>query len=249
MRLLISILTVFIPIGGLAIVHLVTYCLAPSVALRLNRWTSTVFASRIFSIMGAYLDFHYKGETSSKKALPHQYLLIANHQGLLDIPLLMRFLDGSRLRFVAKEELGRHVPLVSRILTTDRHCLVPRTGGATKAMRCIDDFARRVAASDQLPVIFPEGTRSKDGELGTFHAAGFRRFLDHCPLPVAVCAIDGGWRIGSLDGIARRMRGGTYRVEILKIYPAPHGKEEQVRILEEGKSLISAKLAEWRSNE
>lgn len=247
MRLVISILTVFMPIGGLAIVHLVVYCLAPSAALRLNRWISTVFASRIFSIMGAYLDFRYKGAADSKKALPHQYLVIANHQGLLDIPLLMRFLDGSRLRFVAKEELGRHVPLVSRVLTSDRHCLVPRTGGASKAMRCIDDFARRVAGSDLIPVIFPEGTRSKDGALGTFHAAGFRRFLDLCPLPVAVCAIDGGWKIGSLDGIARKMRGGTYRVEVVRIYPAPHGKEEQVRILEEGKALISAKLDEWRS--
>jgi 1-acyl-sn-glycerol-3-phosphate acyltransferase len=68
---------------------------------------------------------------------------------------------------------------------------------------------------------------------------------DH-PLPVAVCALDGGYRIATLDGIFRNLRNGYYRIKILKIYPAPQSKEEQMHILEEGKALIQAQLDEWR---
>ena len=246
MRLLISFLAVFLPIGGLAVVHLAVHSVSESGTLRLNRWISTVFASRIFSVMSAYLGFRFEGNRRSLSALPERYLVIANHQSLLDIPLLMRYLGGARLRFVAKEELARHVPLVSSILKTDRHCLIPRKGSPSRAMKTLDDFADRVVANDWIPVLFPEGTRSRDGNLGTFHAAGFRRFLDKAPMPVAVCAIEGGWRVSSLDGIARGTRGGKYRVEVVGVYPAPAGKADQMRILEEGKALIREKLEEWR---
>ena len=68
-------------------------------------------------------------------------------------------------------------------------------------------------------------------------------------LPVVVCALDGGWNISTLEGIARNLKDGTYRVKILKIYPAPENKQEQVHILEEGKQLIQAQLDEWRALE
>lgn len=249
MRLLISIFAVFLPIGGLAIVHLAVYAVSVSAALRLNRWVSTVFAHRIFSVMSTYLGFRFEGNKESLSMLPERYLVIANHQSLLDIPLLMRYLDGSRLRFVAKEELARHVPLVSRILLTDKHCVIPRKGSPSRAMRIMDDFADRVLEREWIPVIFPEGTRSRDGSLGTFHAAGFRRFLDKAPMHVAVCAIEGGWKVGSLKGIARGTQGGKYRVEVLKVFSVPIGKAEQMTILEEGKALIQKKLDEWRALE
>ena len=71
--------------------------------------------------------------------------------------------------------------------------------------------------NDWIPVIFPEGTRSKDGSVGTFHAAGFRRFVDRCPLPVGVFAIDGGWRISKLGDMRKTLRGGRYRIKLLKV--------------------------------
>jgi 1-acyl-sn-glycerol-3-phosphate acyltransferase len=65
-------------------------------------------------------------------------------------------------------------------------------------------------------------------------------------MPVVVCAIDGGWRISSLRRMAREMKGGFYRAKIVKIYPAPTTKAEQLHILEEGKALIQAQLDQWR---
>jgi 1-acyl-sn-glycerol-3-phosphate acyltransferase len=95
-------------------------------------------------------------------------------------------------------------------------------------------------------VIFPEGTRSRDGSLGTFAAAGFRRIIGRQPMPVAVCAVEGGYKLATLEGIFRNLRNGIYRVKVLKVFPAPNSKQEQITILEEGKALIQAQLDTWR---
>lgn len=232
-----------------AIINRIAYTISPRLSTLYYRYLTKVLANRVFSLPSTYLGFKVKADRQLVNDLPDQYLIMSNHQSLMDIPLYMRFLDGPRLRFVAKAELGRGIPLISLALRGNGHCLVKRSGSPSQAMQAIDQFAGKVKENDWIPVIFPEGTRSVDGNLGTFHAAGFRRFLDRASMPVAVCAIDGGWRVGSLKGIRQHMRSGSYRIKILKIYPAPTSKTEQVAILEEGKSLIEAQLAEWRAVE
>lgn len=236
-----------VSLGSLALVNRIIYTFSLRQIRAMNRKTTTKYARRLFAIWSLYMDFHFTGEDDHLDELPDQYLVMSNHQSLMDIPLFMRFFEEPRLRFVAKAELGRYIPLISLLLRSDQHCLIHRTGSASQTMRTLDAFAERVRRNNWLPVIFPEGTRSVDGTLGTFHAAGFRRLLDKTPLPVVVCALDGGWRVSTLAGMARNMRGGIYRVKILKIYPAPVSKAEQVLILEEGKALIQAQLDEWRA--
>ena len=238
-----------VSLGWIALVNRLAYGFSRKLSRLVNRRIATSYGPRIFSIFSTWSDFRFSGDRNLLDELPDQYLVMSNHQSLFDIPLYMRFLDGPRLRFVAKAELAKHVPLVSLMLKSDQHCLVMRTGGPSQAMRAIDEFAERSRKNNWIPVIFPEGTRSPDGTLGTFHAAGFRRFLDKYPLPVAVCALDGGWRISKLSGLAKSVRGGKYRVKVLKIYPAPTNKAEQVKILEEGKALIEAQIAAWREED
>ncbi len=214
--------------------------------LLINKNITTIQIRRLFALLLTYMNFRFAGEKNLVDALPDQYLILSNHQSLLDIPLYMRFLDGTRLRYVAKAELGKNIPLVSLMLRSDRHCLLKRTGSPSELMKTLDVFSARVKKNNWIPVVFPEGTRSLDGNLGTFQAAGFRRILDKAPMPVALCALDGAWRISSLMGMATNMKNGFYRVKVLKIYPAPENKADQMHILEEGKALIQEQLREWR---
>ena len=247
MLALITLLCYFCHLIPYGFVNRIFYAFDRRFCTLINRYLSHGNARRIFALLSTYLDFHFAGNKKLIAALPPQYLVMSNHQSLLDIPLFMRFLDGPRLRFVAKAELGRHVPVVSVMLRSGGHCLLKRSGSAAQAMQALDSFAERVVANNWIPVIFPEGTRSRDGKLGTFHAAGFRRFLDRAPMPVAVCALDGAWRISSLFGLRKNIRGTEYRVTVLKVYPAPTSKAEQVRILEEGKALIQEQLEAWNA--
>lgn len=236
----------FVYIGATAL--LVGFCYSVSLPLcrRLNKWITDCFSVRLVRIFKTYFHFKFLADPSEKNNIPESCLIISNHQSLMDIPMLMVHLHGSRLRFVAKAELAAHIPIVAPMLKSDGHCLVVRGGQASKVMDSIDGFARQVAEHNWLPVIFPEGTRSKDGSLGRFHAAGFRRFLDDAPMPVAAFAIDGGWQYSDLKGIVCNLKNGFYRIKLLKVFPPPHGKEEQLAILEESRGLIQKQLDEWR---
>lgn len=236
-------------VAVIAIINRIAYVFNKSLNLRYNKFIVRVKPRQLFALFATYLDFHFSGDYSKVKKLPEQYLLVSNHQSLLDIPLYMHYLDAARLRFVAKAELGRHVPAVSLVLRSDQHCLVPRTGSPAKAMLELDTFAERVKKNNWIPVLFPEGTRSQDGNLRIFHPAGFRRILERAPMPVVVSAVEGGWNIHSLFDMVRHLKGGLYRVAVLKVFPAPTNKTEQMQILEESKVLIQAQLDAWRQEE
>ena len=234
-------------LAQIAIVNRIAYVLSRKLSWKWSNYCVRMGSRRLFTVLSTYLGFRFAGDYTNTGELPEQYLVLSNHQSLLDIPLFMHYLGPERLRFIAKAELGRNIPAVSLVLRSHRHCLIKRTGSPSSAFNEIDRFAQRVREYNWVPVIFPEGTRSRDGSIGKFHAAGFRRFMDQLPLPVAVCAVDGGWKINALSDIIRNMKGGEYRVKVLKVYPAPANKEEQVRILEEGRALIQNQLEAWRS--
>ena len=235
-------LTVAVP----ALLNIIAYPLSKRWCLLISHYIRTVCAHRVFVIFKTYKHFDFIGYRENLEKLPEQFLIIANHQSLIDIALFMNFLPAKELRFVAKDNLSRHVPLVSEMLRAEEHCMIPRHGKPSVAMETLDKFGKRVMERNQIPIIFPEGTRSKDGSLGTFYTAGFRRLSEAAPLPVAVCALDGGYRINNLKTIFKNLHNGFYRVKVLAVFPAPKGKEEQVALLEKGKALIQAQLDEWR---
>ena len=199
----------------------------------------------VFAILKLYRKFQFLGDKENLKLLPEQFVVISNHQSLFDIVAYLKYFGGKKTRFVAKDTLGS-VPMVGKMLKTQGHCMIPRHGSPSVAMSSIDGFASRVLQKKQIPVIFPEGTRTRDGNVGQFYAAGFRRLVEGTKLPVAVCALDGGWQISRLNSLFRNLHKGSYRVKVLKVYPFPETKEEEKRILEESRELIKSQLEEWR---
>ncbi|WP_318680094.1 lysophospholipid acyltransferase family protein [Treponema sp.] len=203
-------------------------------------------APLLFAILKVYKHFRLSYSKENFEKLPEQFIVISNHQSLMDIPIFMTFFPDKDVRFVAKEELGRHVPLISEMLRSHEHCVIPRKGGAGKAMRTIESFGKRVLERKQIPIIFPEGTRSKDGELLNFYSAGFRKIAETTNLPVVVCCLDNGYKINDFMHVLENISNIDYKVKVIKIYEAPKNKDEQVKILEESKVLMQRQLEEWR---
>lgn len=213
----------------------------------ISQYIVKVLAPRVFAILTCYRNFHFFGYNESKALLPEQFLIISNHQSLFDIPAYMNFLRDKELRFVAKDNLARHIPLVSEMLRAQEHCMIPRRGSPMLAMKVVERFGRRVSERNQIPVLFPEGTRTRDGNVGRFYSAGFRKLTETLNLPVAACALDGGWRIRDIGKIMRHLKNGCYRIKVVKVYPAPHTKEAAAAILEESRTLIQQQLDAWRT--
>lgn len=226
--------------------NIIAYPVCRKWSLAISNYIVKVCAPRLFAILNCYRQFHFFGYKDLQEKLPEQFAIISNHQSLLDIPCFMNFLRDRELRFVAKDNLSRHIPLVSEMLRTQQHCMVPRKGSPMMAMKTMEKFGARVKKNKWIPVLFPEGTRSRDGNVGKFYSAGFRKLCETTNLPVVVCAIDGGYQIREFRTILTKMKNGSYRVKILKIYDYPETKEDQAKILEESRVLIQEQLNEWR---
>ncbi len=229
-----------------AILNILAYPVSKKLSGVISQYIVKVLAPRLFAILNTYRHFHFFGYKESKKLLPEQFTIISNHQSLLDIPALMNFFREKELRFVAKDFLARHIPLVSEMLRTQQHCMIPRRGSPMMAMKTIEKFGKRVIQNNQIPVIFPEGTRSRDGNVGKFYYAGVRKLNESTNLPVACIALDGGYQISDMTRIMNNLENGCYRVKVLKVFDCPKTKEEEVQILEESRTLIQAQLEEWR---
>src|SRR5256885_10713956 len=93
----------------------------------------------------------------------------SNHSSMFDIWALAATLPGS-VRFVAKQELAR-IPLLGRAMITAGHVMIDRAHPA----RALEAYQRAAAVigSGISAVGFPEGTRSRTGELQPFKNAPF----------------------------------------------------------------------------
>jgi len=199
-----------------------------------------------FAVAKKYLDFRVIIEPSPEdERLPERFLVVCNHQSLLDIPVVFYRFRGKNIRFVAKKELGSWVPFVSQVLRYQRHCLIDRQANRIQSMKTIDSFAKRAGRNGWSPAIFPEGTRSRDGEVGTFHAAGVRRILELAPMPVAAVAIDGGWKVSTLGSLRKNVRHGRFRLRIVGVYEAPKGKAEIAGVLDAARTSIISQVERW----
>ncbi len=224
------------------------YPFFPGLCYKISDYIVNVCSRRLFTIMRVYKNFRLSFSQENLDALPKQFIVLSNHQSLLDIPIFMNFFRGRDVRFVAKDALGKSwIPLVGPMLKSHGHCFIPRKGGSSIVMQRIDSFSKRCLDNNWNPVIFPEGTRSKDGSLGKFYSAGFRRIADSSKLPIVVCVVDDGWKINDIFHVMENMRNINYRAKLLKIYPPAQSKDEQVAILEEARALMQEQLDKWRS--
>ncbi len=131
-------------------------------------------------------------------AVDRPFVIASNHQSWFDIFLLAAALPGS-LRFVAKKELAR-VPLLGRAMRHAGHIFIDRQNRQA-AFGAYDEAAAAIREGISA-VVFPEGTRSRTGELLPFKKGPFvLAIAAGVPLVPAYCAgtftllPKGSWRI------------------------------------------------------
>ncbi|MET3289538.1 1-acyl-sn-glycerol-3-phosphate acyltransferase [Brevibacillus fluminis] len=114
-------------------------------------------------------------------------ILCCNHIGNIDPPLLGSGIER-QVRFMAKEELF-HVPVLSFLLKKFGTFPVKRGAGDRNAIRT----TLKILEDGEILGIFPEGTRSKNGELGRAQS-GSAMFALKSKAEVVPVAIIGPWR-------------------------------------------------------
>lgn len=187
-------------------------------------------------------------ENALGQQLPEHFMILSNHQSLVDIPFLMVVFRQHSVRFVAKKSLGKWFPAASSVLRYQRHALINRGGSFSETYRQLRRLALH-SRSGVIPVVFPEGTRSKTGRVGVFHEGAARTMLQNTSIPVVTVAVDGGYQFSRLRQVVQHMRGATYRGKLLTVYPAPESKADIANIVTRAREEIIAQIASWREAE
>jgi 1-acyl-sn-glycerol-3-phosphate acyltransferase len=91
------------------------------------------------------------------------YVFVSNHQSIYDIPVLFASLP-CQLRIIAKRSLGQF-PFLGWHLRRTGHFLVERQN---RNPRRIFAWANSLRGAGLSLIVFPEGTRSVDGKVGSF---------------------------------------------------------------------------------
>ncbi len=172
------------------------------------------------------------------------YALVSNHQSLFDIPVIGSLLFTNYPKYVAKKSLGRWIPSISLNLRHGGNVLIDREDGMG-AVRKIARMAKAAQERNVSPMIFPEGTRSRDGVVGEFHQAGTQTMLRSAgDLEVVPIAIDGSWRL-VLKNLFPVPFGTTVKVRLGD--PIARSKGDAADVADVAESWIRATLDRWRS--
>ena len=97
------------------------------------------------------------------------YVIVINHQSMVDI--MMLYLVPMIFRWVSKREAYR-IPFIGRFLLLHGDITIDRKQGS-KAMRKVMEKGQMWLGRGVSVSMFPEGTRSKDGEIHRFKAGAF----------------------------------------------------------------------------
>lgn len=114
------------------------------------------------------------------------YVFVSNHQGAFDIFLIYGFL-GRNFKWMMKQSL-RQMPLVGKACEAAHHIFVDKRGASR--IKHTYDQARETLSDGMSLVVFPEGSRSFSGHMGTFRRGAFM-LADELQLPVVPLTIDG----------------------------------------------------------
>lgn len=146
---------------------------------------------KVFAISGVRVTFEGREGFAERGG----FLFISNHQSMLDVPIFGGALTKNYPKYVAKRELAKGIPAVSLNLKRGGNALINR-GDRGQALEAIAELGRMCQERDVSAVIFPEGTRSRDGSLGGYRTSGAAALLEAAPnLPVIPTVIDGSWKV------------------------------------------------------
>jgi 1-acyl-sn-glycerol-3-phosphate acyltransferase len=130
-----------------------------------------------------------------------RYIVVSNHQSIADIAVIPWALRTLNVKFVAKDTLGRGIPTVSMALRHWGSALISRQGTRSD-IACLKAMAGGLAYWDASVVVFPEGTRSRDGRLQPYKSGAVRVIANETQLSLLPIAIDGTHVAPDIAGFA-----------------------------------------------
>jgi len=169
------------------------------------------------------------------------YVMVCNHQSMLDIPVFYRLF--LHFKWVSKASLFK-MPIIGWNLWMNRHIKLERN--STKSQRKMFKQCAEHLQNGSSIVIFPEGTRSRDGQLRAFKEGAFLLALQQ-KTDILPIVLDGSYKALPEKGFFPNKKQ-RFRLHILPPVPYETFKDMRVRqITEHIHAMIAGELARIRS--
>lgn len=166
-------------------------------------------------------------------------VLMSNHRSYYDIPTVFCTVPG-RVRMVAKKELFR-VPIFGRAMLAAGFVKIDREQRHA-AIASLKESERLLQGGTRV-WIAPEGTRSKDGRLGTFKSGGFHLALQ-ARVPILPIALQGTQNILPAAGLVVRKGAHVTATILPAIDAAAYGPEGRKDLMRDVRAAIARALGE-----
>jgi 1-acyl-sn-glycerol-3-phosphate acyltransferase len=202
---------------------------------RLLLWPAVLLApGRRRALVRAWLRFHSRATFALARALanvrvtvrgaiePSSCIVVMNHQSVLDIPLGLMLVPGPYPLIPTRSRYRRGVPGISPLARLARFPFVTQRRIATRTeLAALTQAADQVARGEQSLLIFPEGHRTRTGQVGRFMRNGLRLALERAQRPVYCVVADGMWRARTFAKALVSFADTNVRVVILGPFPPP----------------------------
>ena len=160
------------------------------------------------------------------------YIYMSNHRSNFDIPVLLGCLPV-QFRWLAKAELFK-IPIFGRAMLGAGYVKIDRFNRES-AFKSIDEVASRMKNGVSV-MIFPEGTRSEDGDLKPFKKGGFVMAVDS-GVPIVPVILKGTRSIMAKSSL--RINRGAVEMQIAKpIDTTGYSRETKQDLMEQVRRVI-----------
>jgi len=215
------------------------------IALPFDKKRKVVHAMLIFQgmfIAYAVPVWKIKIEGRKKALRGTTYVIICNHQSILDILLVncLRY----RFKWISKMENTR-VPFVGWYLKMADYITVDRGDKESKEKMMAEAYSCLLGGTSVM--LFPEGTRSVDNQVGFFKRGAFQLAIS-AKVPVLPVLIDGTGGILTKHGF---VFGGFHRITIKVLDPVPpesFGTGDCDELAAKFQKMMSEALSELRNS-
>ncbi len=171
----------------------------------------------------------------------HPQILAANHSGLHDILSLSAHLP-IQFRWVAKKSLF-NVPFMGWHMRRSGYIPIDRENPREAARSIIE--ASEIIRAGVHAIAFPEGTRSRTGDLGSFRSGAFALALK-TGVPLVPVTLEGSYRV-IMPKTLQVNPGSVIRIKIdAPIDLSSYGKADRHRLMDDLRRIMERNLEELR---
>ncbi|MCH3964986.1 MAG: 1-acyl-sn-glycerol-3-phosphate acyltransferase [Clostridium sp.] len=164
-------------------------------------------------------------------------LFVSNHQGFLDIPIIIASVNRS-VGFIAKKEIKK-VGIISYWMEQIK-CVFMDRNNIRESIKSINEGIN-ILKNGHSMIIFPEGTRSRGSKMGEFKKGSFKLALKSM-VPIVPIAINGSYKLRE-GNPHENLRPGTVDFTICDpIYTENLSKEQRDNLAGTIKEKISEAL-------